>query len=298
MYSSSNESTYQFPPEFRIRNQAKFLVKKLSVTLGEAQEMISYYYQCNSWSELMSFASIAVAPPELIKNYDSVDASDFRNEIQKLISSGWKSNINAVKKLALIPHSVSHSIANNNLESLYDEEIIALHYHIFEGEKEPQYDIYEALSHADNSILTHIRHRKNREHPRGHLTDHRYGFTMYYMLQLNGNSIRLIIRELDTLFSPPSQEHTHFKKEWFVKHTHGYLKHLINCLEVEYTSGEVVLHRVYNHDCIVNRSSNHQHNPHNMNSLGEYLISQGGIVEPLLNKNDTRLGITLAFSNN
>jgi len=223
MYSLNNVGPYQFPPEFRIRNQASFLVKKLTVTLCQAQEMVSFYYGCKSWKDLMHFSSIATIPPDALNDYDNADANHFRDEIQKLIDSNWKPSLTKINNLTLIPHSVSHSIANGNLKSLYDEEVIALYYHIYEDDKEPKYSIYNALRYADNSILTHIHQRKNSNVQSGHLTDHRYGFTIYYMFQIKGDSIRLIIRESDSLFYPSSKEHTHFKKEWFVNYTYEYI---------------------------------------------------------------------------
>jgi hypothetical protein len=301
MYSFNDLDSHQFPPTFRIYNQAKFLAKRLPVTLSQAKEIISFYYDCKNWKDLMHFASTSTAPSNLFKEYDNAEIVVYREKLANLIESNWDANLIAVKELSLIPYTVSHCLSSKNLKALLDEEIVSLYYHIFEGETEPQYNIYDALAFADNSILTHIRHKSSGPNRRGHMTDHRFGFTFYYNFEIQGDSIRLVIRELDTLFGPSVREHFYnslFKKAWFINYTYGYLQHLIKCLQKEFNSGKVVLHRVFNHDCIITDCSPHQENPCHMKELGAYLVQQGGTVEHVICEADPRMGVALAFNSN
>lgn len=298
MNLSQNLNFYQFPAMFRIKDKAKFLTRNLPVTLCQAQEMISFYYGCENWLELQKCVKASTKPNRLERVLDNIDAGNYRKQVCKLLSSNWGTKLSNVHRTKIIPDTILHSLVNNNLMKLYDEEIIDFYESIYEGETTPQNDLHTVLNRVDNSILTSIFSNLKNTKQNEHMTDHRFGFTFYYNFQINGDSLRLVIRELDTLFRPPTEMnfyHSLYKKEWFLNYTYGYLKYLINSLKTEFKSGEVVLHRVYNHDCIITDCSPHQVNPNNMSHLRAYLISIGGTIERLLGSDDPRKGVTLRF---
>ena len=141
------------------------------------------------------------------------------------------------------------------LDWLLDIEVAMLYRVIYEDSDTPQYDIYNVMDCVDNNILTHIMVNTLSN---CYLYDFRYGFTCYYNYSVNKDSIRLILRELDSLILPPSSHIDHdsfFDKAYSKNRVIGFLMHLINCLRLRFKSGEVLLANLNNENIVVSRGS-------------------------------------------
>lgn len=257
MHTESSIST----PVYIYRDHAKFLRDSLPVSLCQAKEMISYYYKCSSWEQLIEHAPASRA-------FDSYeDAQVCRRQLQSAINSKWDSQKELVNKLPLLPNTISEIVSKMEFGRLLDDEFFQLHQAVFEGCEEPKYSMYEALECADNNILTkiHMLRERGDEEENYHLQDYRFGLKIYYNLFLEGDNIKIILREVDSLYYRSDKLDRACSRSWFVNYITGYISILFNRLKLFCDSPEVLLHRVNGIDAV------------NLDNLATYYKEMGAV---------------------
>lgn len=266
MLTESSTST----PVYIYRDHAKFLRDSLPVSLCQAKEMISYYYKCSSWEELMDCAPTS----REFDNYE--DAQECKRQLQSAINSKWNSQMGLVNNLPLLPNTISEIVSKMEFGRLLDDEVFQLHHAIFEGCEEPIYSMYEALERADNNILTKIymMKEKGEEKKNNHLLDYRFGLEIYYNLFLEGDNIKMILREVDSLYYRSNKLDRACSRSWFVNYIAGYISILFNRLKLFCNSPEIILQRVNGIDVV------------NLDNLATYYKEMGAVETTLYGNRD------------
>ncbi|MGE6436387.1 hypothetical protein [Shewanella baltica] len=288
-----------FPPLYKINQHAKFLSKNLPVTLCQAQEMVAYYQHCNSWVELKNSIKnghgLRGRHTEKATGICHLKASEFRRKLLALLNSDWNSNIEHLHNTSLIEQTISHSIYNKKLDWLLDEEVCHLYYCLYDEDNDtPHSNLLEMLYYYDNNFLNLFHNFKESMIGR-HFYDYRYGLRLFCHKNKHDGHVLYIIREFDTYFYPPCNDYTkkiHFRSQWLVNYVVGYINRLIEILSNDGQSGEIVLHRVNNEDCI---SSNSINSSQGILEISNRLQKQGAIKCNFFGADDPRIGLSLSF---
>jgi hypothetical protein len=297
--SNQNAEPHHFPPLHKIKQHVKFLSKNLPVTLCQAQEMVAYFQHCNNWSELKDSVEHGM---RLQKGYRDpeigvchMEASNLRRKLSDLLRSDWDSGIESLSKLPLIKQTISHSIYNNRLDWLSDEEVSHLYYHLYEdNEDSPRHNLPHVLSGYDNNFLNLFHNCKTLAFGR-HFYDHQYGLKLFCYKEHEDGKLTYIIREFDSYLRPPNKIYTKsdfVNRPWFVNYVVGYINNLIEILTSHGQCGELILYKVQNEYFIVNGVIG---KPLWIKEIYQKLLNQDAAKYKFPGDRDPRMGLSLSF---
>ncbi|MBB1475835.1 hypothetical protein [Shewanella sp. SG41-3] len=296
--SNITPESHHYPPLYKIKQHANFLSKNLPVTLCQAQEMIAYYQHCNSWSELKYSVehglSLSTSNEGRGAGMCHFEASKMRHKLATLLDSDWDSGIEALYHSNLVKQTISHSIYNNRLDWLIDEEVRQLYERLYEDDDKLGSNLFNLISSFDNNFLNLF----NNSSPKfigQHFYDYKYGLKMYCNQREMDGHLIYIIREFDSYLYPPGHNYGDtflYNRPWFVNYVVGYINNLLKILNKNGLKGELILHRVNNYDCITDGDVS---NVTGIMQIAQRLIEQGAIMRKLFGNRDSRIGLALPF---
>ncbi|EMK2347918.1 hypothetical protein V8P29_002471 [Vibrio fluvialis] len=297
--------TRYFPQLHIIKLHAKILANQFSISLCQAQEMLAFYYECGSWSELKYCVnhSITYRRNRMSTGCCHHEAQRLRQVMDDHLKSGTL-DVSSLSKLNLQPNTIAYALFNRELYKLFDDEISHLYYHIYEDHPVPQYTPMMAAMSFDNSasnlFLWDIGSRS-------WMHDYRYGIKMYCNdVHIQGKRV-FVIRELDSYFFPPYQRGGSSldelsnnidksfgfmqRKDWYPKYILSYLSKVAVDLARHSDFDTIAVHRVHNIDLF--RKKNGVTSVEGMNTIAKALIDAGAIPLEFFGHPDGRMGLSI-----
>lgn len=253
-------NTRYFPQEHILKIHAKKLAKMFRVTLCQAQEMLSFYYECNDWTELKHCArhSVTYRRNLLTTGACNQDARRMRRIMNEHLNTG-SLDISSLNVNELRVGSVAHYLANKDLASLFDDEITHIFNTLYENQTEaPLYTPSILLQTLNNSSSTLFSKKGSDRH---WLYDYRYGTKLYCHAVSSNKKRTFLIREFDCSFNPPVsptnnpnklQKSFEFmrKKSWYPNYVISYLSHIAKDLVKHTNFDEIAIYRIDNKELV------------------------------------------------
>ena len=306
MDNNCTQTLYKFPPIHKSKELASFLKKYLDVSLGQAQEMVAYKHRCNNWGQLKYCTSASKVPDHFdrINLFDLPDnshANECRLIISELLKRDPFNEKGIILKMPTTPYTIASAIANMRVDWLLDIEAIELKNEIFEDSTTPVYSIHQAVEYIDNSFVTKIERQKRKKLTQysSHMYDHRYGVNMYYHIIVNGNEVKIILREFDIKLRPYWITNSYdilFSETWFSKYVIGYMKNIVSALRTHRYKGEILLQTINNSPIFEPCSHCYKVSEREgIRNLVEEFSKIGATKKRLFSDTDEKSGISLSF---
>lgn len=296
--------TRHFPQLHIIKLHAKILANQFPISLCQAKEMLAFYYECESWSELKYCVnnSITFRVNSLEAGRCHLEAQHLRQVMEGHLQSG-ELDVSSLAELSLQPNTIAYALFNRELHTLFDDEIYHLHYEIYDAQSVPLYNPITAVMSFDNcaSKLFLWNAFSN-----SWMRDYRYGIKMYCNdVRTQGKRV-FVIRELDSFFYPPYQRDVYgedlhnnikgafnfmFKRDWYPKYILSYFSKVANDLALHSDFDAIAIHRVHNIDLF--RKNNGVTSVDGMNTIARELINAGATPLEFFGEPDGRMGLNI-----
>lgn len=308
MLPSFNVNVHRYVPSpDQLRKQARFLRDHCNIQLNHAYEMVAYFYQFPSWSDLLTHTTSNTA----IDNQRIV--AQMRKSLQTYRNSLPASDLQQLSQLAAQQGTLTEAVVSNRIKTLNDLDIIQLHNFLYNdeywGESVPV-SWFKVLDKTDRCLVllakrTTLKGAAKTINP--HINFPWFGFRMYGYLNINRNTLNYKCKELDSYIFPPDNQYKKvFSRPWFSNYIIGFLRTQLNSLCFSGFSGDLTIERINNvnlvtkqvelscidkyNDCNNNLNKNNVSNEV-INKIIEKLISIGGV------KNIEKQNITFSFGN-
>jgi hypothetical protein len=197
-----------------ISKRARFLSKKLGLRHTYAIDIVR-----NHFLNLFKSTELKVCGDEIPINYK-------RDKISLFLTSFYKLEVPVFEPAT--DESIIQHLNNDHLKGLWDEEVEFIYDKLF-GEEESWLLLTggKLLELCDHSLKSRI-HRfstSSETYANAHITDHRLGMNIYYVLQKYDQKIVVILREIEPFFGLKDYSFSNFfSRPWFRQYIDLYIK--------------------------------------------------------------------------
>lgn len=240
----------KLPSRREAKTHASHIAHTFNLKLTEAQEIVSYIYNCSDWAELVKNENLENTKG----NYCFLSSKSELDKFDEYVSP----HIYSIK--AYIENG--HYIQGSLLERVAFKDYRKIPNHIITGIVEnygnvESSELIDMLGYSDetfNSIL-HRKQSSLNSNINANLVSVYYGQSFYAYYTFNKNNLYVLSREWDLHIFRPSDStdatltdniHSVCSRKWYVNYMIGYLKQLVQQFRLGGYSGKVRICRIQN----------------------------------------------------